>query len=77
MRFTDEELSTVIKAAIAMKDHAISEKRARSMQSKVHKQSAEITRLQDEVKRLRQLAHSRGQLLVDIQRRAMERQTNG
>lgn len=77
MKFTDDELSTVIKAAIAMKDHAISEKRARSMQSKLRKQSTEIRRLQDEVTRLKQLAHSRGQLLVDIQKRAMERQLNG
>lgn len=77
MRFTDEELATVIKAAIAMKDQAISEKRARSMQSKVHKQAAEITRLSGEVARLKQLAHARGQLIVDIQKRAMDMQTRG
>lgn len=77
MKFTDDELATVIKAAISMKDQAISEKRARSMQSKVHKQSVEINRLSDEVKRLKQLAHSRGQLLLDIQKRALENQING
>lgn len=77
MKFTDEELSTVIKAAIGMKDLAVSEKLARSMQSKVRKQSTEIARLQAENARLRQLAHSRGQLLVDIQKRAMENQLRG
>lgn len=76
MKFTDDELATVIKAAIAMKDHAVSEKRARSMQSKVHRQAAEINRLQAEVKRLRQLSHARGNLILDIQRRALEKQIN-
>lgn len=77
MRFTDDELLVVIKGAMALVGEARSERARRMLQSKCDKQSAELKRLYAEVERLKQVAHSRGQLLIDIQKRAMERQVSG
>lgn len=77
MRFTEDELFTIIKVTMAMNREVKSELERRKLQSKVDKQSSELKRLYAEVTRLKQLAHSRGQFIVDIQRRAMERQLGG
>lgn len=77
MKFTDYDLEVVIRAAIHMRQDAQSEQSRRSMQRKVDAQRKEIVRLTDRVKDLERLSHSRGQLILDIQRRAMQRQVTG
>lgn len=77
MKLTDQDLADFIRVSMALRLDAIGEKRARLQQSKITKQRAEISRLHTELTRVKQLADSRGKLLLDIQARAMRKQVEG
>lgn len=77
MKLTDEQLADFVRTSFALRTEAQGEQRARECQRKLRTQAKEINRLLAENARLKELAHSRGQLLIDIQKRAMDKQVNG
>lgn len=74
MNMTDSELAAFIKATFVLRNAADAEQYRRATQRKLMKQRAELSRLTEENQKLKALANSRGQLLIDIQRRALEMQ---
>lgn len=77
MRLTDEQLADFIRTTVALRDAAQATRNQRASQSKIAKQRAEISRLHTELTRVKQLADSRGKLILDIQARAMQKQVDG
>lgn len=71
---SQEELASFVKTSILLKTYAQAEQNRRDTQRKVAKQREEIKRLTEELRRVSELAKSRGNLILDIQRRALERQ---
>lgn len=77
MKLTDEQLADFIRTTVALRDAGQAVRNHRASQSKIAKQRAEIKRLTEELSRVKQLADSRGKLILDIQKRAMQKQVDG
>lgn len=77
MKYTDEQLADFIGMALHFRNEAYGTRNVRSAQRKLRAQSKEINRLLEENRRLKELAHSRGRLIIEIQQRAMQKQVDG